>query len=332
MITATNYFEEIKKINVSKLPAALSEGHSLVLEAKEAVDNPFQTGDKDIDETLDAYLTKLNEYLSSQNIEPVEKPKKKDIPVKIVKKSAPKAPAEKKKATNKEPKTKEIVPIIGRSYGPYKDGTRSSKLIKEDSEFYYFANKVKFNKGIPFSWFEIKMPKRKVKPTRKKSIKTISVKKSKAQVRKVAAKAVKQARKADAQKPAVTVKKMSVELAILKQFANLQGKVKPVKFVHSFHTRLSNLLKGEMISDHIEMVRNIHKRLYKVIQLTENKPIQNVKFSIEKAFVQKCQEAVRGAKIRLRTDFLAGTKTKNSLYGLSTDELEEIKYKARKKD
>lgn len=326
MITANNYFEEIKKINVSKLPSALSEGHSLVLEVKDAVENPFDTGDKDIDETLEAYLNKLNDYLSSQNIEPIEKPKKKDIPVKTVKKSAPKAPVKKK-----EPKSKQLVPIIGKYYGPYEDGTRSSKLIKEDSEFYYFENKVKFNKALDFTWFEIKKPKaKKVKTAKKPAAKTISVKKSKAKVRKVAAKAVKQARKADSLVPAQTVRKMSVELSILKQFVNLQGKTKPVKFVYSFHTRISNLLKKEMISNHVEMIRNIHSRLYKVIQLVENKPIQNVKFSIEKAFVEKCQKAVRGAKIRLRTDFLAGTEN-DSLYGLSKDEIEGLKYNQRKK-
>ena len=73
MITANNYFEEIKPI-VSKLPAEVKEAHELVTAMlNDGIENPFNTGDKDIDEMGELLLKKANEILSSNEPKPRDK-------------------------------------------------------------------------------------------------------------------------------------------------------------------------------------------------------------------------------------------------------------------
>lgn len=76
MITANNYFKEIKPI-LSKLPSEVKEAHNLVTAMlNDGINNPFNTGDKDIDEMGELLLQKANNILNSS--EPKEtKPKAK---------------------------------------------------------------------------------------------------------------------------------------------------------------------------------------------------------------------------------------------------------------
>lgn len=59
MITKDNYTNTISNVDISALPEMLREGHEFFLESVE-----FYDEDKDIRETIDLYLSKLNEYLS----------------------------------------------------------------------------------------------------------------------------------------------------------------------------------------------------------------------------------------------------------------------------
>jgi len=59
MITKDNYTNTISNVDISALPEMLREGHEFFLESVE-----FYDEDKDIRETIDLYLNKLNEYLS----------------------------------------------------------------------------------------------------------------------------------------------------------------------------------------------------------------------------------------------------------------------------
>ena len=45
---------------------------------------------------------------------------------------------------------------VGRSYTPYRDRkVMRLKLVKEDSSFYYFEDKTKYSKPLPFYWYEV---------------------------------------------------------------------------------------------------------------------------------------------------------------------------------
>lgn len=63
MLTTTNYFNQIKKIDFTSLPDALKKGHEFVVKATSNGDswNSYQTSDA-IKKTIDIYLSKLNEF------------------------------------------------------------------------------------------------------------------------------------------------------------------------------------------------------------------------------------------------------------------------------
>lgn len=68
MITIQNYDSQIAKLDTHSLPETLKDGHEFLLESRE-----FYHEDKDIKETLDLYLDKLNEYLDfkKENKQPI---------------------------------------------------------------------------------------------------------------------------------------------------------------------------------------------------------------------------------------------------------------------
>jgi len=67
MITTSNYFQKIKDIDVSKLPAKLKEGYEFV---KELTENhatwDYYKSDKDIKATVDEYLANLSAYAATE--------------------------------------------------------------------------------------------------------------------------------------------------------------------------------------------------------------------------------------------------------------------------
>jgi hypothetical protein len=46
-------------------------------------------------------------------------------------------------------------PIIGKWYSPYENGNvHISQLVREDKDYYYFSDNVKYSKEISWSWYE----------------------------------------------------------------------------------------------------------------------------------------------------------------------------------
>ncbi|WP_456459165.1 hypothetical protein [Reichenbachiella sp.] len=58
MISVTNYESSIKSVNLSKLPKVFQEGHDFLIEARD-----WYEKDKTVKESIDLYLTRLNEHL-----------------------------------------------------------------------------------------------------------------------------------------------------------------------------------------------------------------------------------------------------------------------------
>lgn len=61
MISFSNYDKSIKQVNLSKLPTIFQEGHAFLLEARE-----WYERDKTVRESIDLYLTRLNEHISQK--------------------------------------------------------------------------------------------------------------------------------------------------------------------------------------------------------------------------------------------------------------------------
>lgn len=55
------------------------------------------------------------------------------------------------------------IPTSGKFYSPYKDGNEMVlQLVNEDEEFWFFSDKTKYSKSIPFYWFEVEAPTAKI--------------------------------------------------------------------------------------------------------------------------------------------------------------------------
>ena len=61
MISIANYNKSIKQVNLSSLPKVLQEGHDFFMEAQDWYEN-----DKTVKESIDLYLSRLNEHLSHE--------------------------------------------------------------------------------------------------------------------------------------------------------------------------------------------------------------------------------------------------------------------------
>lgn len=110
MITTSNYYQEIKSVDISSLPNTLQEGH-------EFLDKLTQNGrsfkdyenDKDLKEIVDLYLKKLNAHLQKGKSEP------KPATVKAKKKVVEKKITDKPKPAGRAKATSNVVPVRKRA-------------------------------------------------------------------------------------------------------------------------------------------------------------------------------------------------------------------------
>ena len=65
MISISNYDKSIKQINLSRLPKILQEGHAFLKEARD-----WYEKDKTVKESIDLYLTRLNEHVGQKRRKP----------------------------------------------------------------------------------------------------------------------------------------------------------------------------------------------------------------------------------------------------------------------
>ena len=139
-----------------------------------------------------------------------------------------------------------------------------------------------------------------------KKAKTITLKKSKAKVRKVAAKVAKAVRKADAAKIPVTVNKKSLELQLIKTFTGMDKKSYTLKAIAAKHTSLKNYFKKGAINDHKAIIQNILIRLTKAKTAMEKQKATDIKTTLDTGFKNKCLDLVKNAKPKLQVNYLAG--------------------------
>jgi hypothetical protein len=200
----------------------------------------------------------------------------------------------------------------------------SSQWKKAYDEFISYIKKNPKGKSGDFELIETK------KPAPKKTFKSVvkkrntvglnqrKSKKGKTISRKVAQKitrkAIKQVRKADAQKPSVTKKIFTKELQLIKAFIANNGKEISVGVLKAKHAAVKNALKDGKTNQHQETLRNISVRYGKAIGAIKG-TATHIKCNIEKSFILKLKDIVAGAKIKVRTDVLGGVKkAKGKMY------------------
>lgn len=268
MITADNYFDEIPAI-LDRLPSEVKDAHELVSAMKnDGIDNPFKTGDADIDSMGELLLEKANSIL---------------------------AKAEKKESRAAKPK-----PINEMEQGVIDRYPKATKKLAEKRK----KQADKKEAQAPKKTFKRAVKKRNtvgLNQRKTKKGKTISRKSA----QKITRKAIKQVRKSDAQKPSVTKKIFTKELQIIKAFIANDKKEVSVGVLKAKHAAVKNALKDGKTNQHQETLRNISVRYGKAIGAIKG-TATHIKCNIEKSFILKLKDIVVGAKIKVRTDVLGG--------------------------
>lgn len=160
--------------------------------------------------------------------------------------------------------------------------------------------------------------KKKKQPTSKAKVKSKSTSKSKPINTKVIAK--KQSGKKSKKvakplkkiaKPPITVKKYALELQHIKRFAGFHGKDHKTSYVQSLHTSIQNHLAGGDYLNHIPMLEDISNRLEKGLEQAKKENAAIMSISIEPGFKEKVHDLIANAKVRIRTEFLAGINSES---------------------
>lgn len=351
-ITASNYFEQVDTF-INKLPAAVKEAHDLVTSLKnDGIENPFKTGDKDIDEVGAKLLEQANKVLQSTG--PTAKP------------AAKKSKATKKRNTDilKKYMFDERHPLMLIDKGTsqwneaYDEFVEYIKLNPQGKpgEFELITKAAKKPTQINTDSTEKKKTVRKT--VRKKSVKSVKsvakkttrkkvqrksaqsaakksmpVKKAKRMAQKVATKAVKQARKADAKKAPVTVKKLSLELQLIKQVAGMAGKTYTIDALRKKALTIKNHMAEGRIHDHVTTIKQLLTAFNKLIDTAVDMKADKVKVTISKGKQTELSALVKNATVRVRTEFLAGAGDKVVLTFLRVDpDTGNIIYRGSDKD
>lgn len=270
MINAQNYFEKASVIT-DVMPSAVKEAHDLAVSLQQDGINPFETGDKDIDETMQLLLKEANKIVSSTN-QPIKK---------VAANETPKQPS---KPRAKSTKTAN------------KAGARSTpKKVA--------VKKVKSNTSA--RTIKPKTEKQKSKPT--KSAKRISKKRITQKVKRKSTVKVKTVMvKVKEPKAPVTVKKLSLELQTIKSFIGMDGKTYKRQAITNKQKAVKNALDSGKIVDYKTVITDINHRLGNAIDAMDKASATDIKVTLEKEFVNKCKQIVAGAKVRVRTEFLSG--------------------------
>lgn len=277
-ITAANFFEAVTADTISKAPQAIKEAYELAHSLKNDGIDPFNTGEAEIDETMQLMLEKLNSFLLPtsdsivlhNNKTQTNEPKIKTAPKKAVKDNSA-AKAHKTTRAPKKANKNAVRAVATTSANATNSNAPARKSVK--------ASKVKKTTKA-----------QKVKTV----VKTIKVKEPKAPV---------------------TVKKLSKELQIIKSFVAMNGKRYKTKFVEFKYTQLFNFLPEAV--DHKTVIEDIWKRLGNAVKAIKDNNLEEITLNIEPAFITKCTNLVKNAKVRVRTEFLSGaskSKAVDKLY------------------
>lgn len=126
MIGTGNYFDEIKKINIEKLPEALQKGHELVVKSTGNGDSwkSYENSDT-IKKVIDLYLEKLNKFLASS---PAKTPEQRITP------PAKHRPDSVRKESRKSSKNQKRSPTSSKASTKRKPG-RNVERIREEIRF-----------------------------------------------------------------------------------------------------------------------------------------------------------------------------------------------------
>ncbi|TNE80823.1 MAG: hypothetical protein EP332_06285 [Bacteroidetes bacterium] len=301
-VTTSNYFEHFKKLDISKLPEPLRIGHEVVDEATNHGKN-WNTGDKDIDELIELQISKFGSWYANN-----AKPAKPTKPAKSAKTAKPARPAKTAKPKRKvADKRKWIVNDDGdesvmtsEKLVDFISTTLHYEIQDNDVSDEYTSETIdelvkEINSG---DWeINIKEQKRTAAAPSKKPV-------AKRQVKKAPLKAVK-----FVAKPETQVKKYSKELQIIRSFISARNKDLTATSLERRLKAISQLPNNHSHKDLIGRIKQGYNAAMKVIT---DKKVNSIVASISDSFIAELKSAIDSASVKIRVDYLAGTKISNA--------------------
>lgn len=162
------------------------------------------------------------------------------------------------------------------------------------------AKKAKGVRQLPTKKPAAKLPVRKkrttTKPTPKRRIKTKAKPKPKPKVVK--------------EKVPVTVRKLSLELQVIKSFALMDGKSRKVASIKNFLKKAEMAKNNTNVAAHKVLLTEIVKKMKAGLKSLSQNVDTISKVTVNADFLQKCKAAVKNAKPRIQVQYLSGIKRK----------------------
>lgn len=269
-ITSSNYFSAVNPALIAKYPGPIKEAHDLAQSLQNDGQDPFTTGDNDINDVMEALLKAANSFsYAPKNTEP-----KRFKNTQTNENKAQSTPSKAKKA--KTPTGNSVAKRIAKK--------ARVKRVQKTTSTAAAPTKV----AVPAKQRPAKTARKKAqrvpsKNSKKVVVKTVKVKEPKAPV---------------------TVKKLSKELQIIKSFVAMNGKRYKAKFVEFKHADVAKFLPNAV--DHKSVITEVAMKLGNAVKAIKASNLAEITLNIDQAFLTKCTNLVKNAKVRVRTEFLSG--------------------------
>lgn len=109
-------------------------------------------------------------------------------------------------------------------------------------------------------------------------------------------------------KPPVTVKKFSLELQHIKRYLNMEGKSVKTSSLERLSSAISKAMTLDSYLTHKTLLSEISRNLIIGVEKLKETGQLTVDVKLAPEFKSKCKEIVSEAKVRVRTEYLAGTE------------------------
>jgi hypothetical protein len=311
MITKSNYFAEVKNIGVSKLTDSLAKTHTFIEKITKNGSN-WDISNPVLSEVIKNHFVLINAFEQEQAGDFLKKHvivAKIDKPVvkrQIISKGAnliktdmlPNKFKVSKGDTLFDVKKQKNITVTKVSKPSKTSALKDEPLI---IDIKYNDGKKAINMPVGERFVEINETAiAQPEPSRKKAIK-IKVSKTARKKSKTKRSFVKP------EKAPVTVKKYSLELQHIKKYLNMEGKNVKSTSLFRFEEAISKAIKSDDYLTHKTLLTTIHSTISQVCEKLKASKIEYIdNLNLTSEFKIKCKDIIAGAKVRLRTEYLAG--------------------------
>ncbi|MCF8255534.1 MAG: ssDNA-binding domain-containing protein [Bacteroidia bacterium] len=109
----------------------------------------------------------------------------------------------------------------------------------------------------------------------------------------------------------------STELNIIKSFLALDGKTIDQERIANQYKKVGQAKKLKQVDNHRATIGEIHSKLHKALGYALESPENKIVINLEQEFKKKCQDAIKNAQVKVRTEYLAGNKPSKKTKGLT---------------